>query len=74
MKMKCNIARVVEEKIVLTGEFIATKVYYLKEESSQINNLSLYLKVEKEQQNIQNRQKEIIQLEWIQLKYRREKH
>ena len=54
-----------EAKAVLRGKFIAIQSYVKKQETSQINNLILYLKqLEKEEQKIPkvSRRKEIIKI------------
>ena len=51
-------------KAVLRGKFIAIQSYFKKQETSQINNLTLHLKqLEKEQKNPKvSRRKEIIKI------------
>ena len=52
-----------EAKAVLRGKFIAIQSYLKKQEKSQINNLTLYLKqLEKNKQNSVSRRKEIIKI------------
>ena len=52
-----------EAKAVLKGKFIAIQSYLKKQEKSQINNLTLYLKqLEKNKQNSVSRRKEIIKI------------
>ena len=53
-------------KAVLRGKFIAIQSYLKKQETSQINNLTLHLKqLEKEEQkNPKIRRKEIIKIRW----------
>ena len=47
-------------KAVLRGKFIAIQSYLKKQEKHQIDNLTLHLKLEKEEQkNPENQQKEI---------------
>ena len=49
-----------QQKRFLRGKFIAKQTYLMKQEKSQINNLTLYLKeLEKEQAEPKNRRKEI---------------
>ena len=55
-----------EAKAVLRGKFIAIQPYLKKQETSQINNLTLHLKqLEKEEQNNPkvSRRKEIITID-----------
>ena len=54
-----------QQKAVLRGKFIAIQAYLKKQETSQINNLTLHLKqLEKEEQNNPkvSRRKEIIKI------------
>ena len=52
-------------KVVLRGKYIAIQVYLKKQEKSQINNLTLHLKVQEKEQQTKpknNRRKEIISI------------